>query len=216
LREHEAPSELLHELGGRVAVSRDDATVFCYADTRRAADAAARVLRAVLEQHGVAVEPRLDRWHPNEERWEDAQLPLPASEAERRAERERLDDADEAASIATGVAQWEVRLEVGSPGEGEALAAALEDDGRSVVRRARFLLVGANDRDDADELAASLEGRGTVQIEPSSGVAWQLLPRNPFAVLGGLGGFAAAYSIGVSSPSSVSRSPPSHGGRDRP
>jgi hypothetical protein len=188
LREHEAPSELLHELGGRVAVSRDDATVFCYADTRRAADAAARVLRDVLEQHGVAVEPRLDRWHPIEERWEDANVPLPASQEERRAERERLDDADEAASIATGIAQWEVRIEVGSPGEAEALADTLEQDGRSVVRRARFLLVGANDHDDAEELARSLEGRGTVHVEPSTGVAWQLLPRNPFAVFGGLGG----------------------------
>ena len=99
-----------------------------------------------------------------------------------------LDDADEAASIATGIAQWEVRIEVGSPGEAEALADTLEQDGRSVVRRARFLLVGANDRDDADELARSLEGRGTVHVEPSTGVAWQLLPRNPFAVFGGLGG----------------------------
>jgi hypothetical protein len=188
LREREAPSELLHELGGRVAVSRDDATVFCYADTRRAADAAARVLRDVLEQHGVAGEPRLDRWHPIEERWEDANVPLPASQEERRAERERLDDADEAASIATGIAQWEVRIEVGSPGEAEALADTLEQDGRSVVRRARFLLVGANDHEDAEELARSLEGRGTVHVEPSTGVAWQLLPRNPFAVFGGLGG----------------------------
>ncbi|HET7137614.1 MAG TPA: hypothetical protein VFI04_04615 [Gaiellaceae bacterium] len=188
LHDREVHDELRDELGGRVAVSRDGATVFCYADTRRGADAAARVLGEVLAEQGATVEPRLDRWHPIEEAWEDAQVPLPGSEAERRAERERLDDADEAASIATGVAQWEVRLEVGSPGEAEALAAALEDDGRSVVRRARFLLVGANDRDDADELAASLEGRGTVQIEPSSGVAWQLLPRNPFAVFGGLGG----------------------------
>ncbi len=188
LHDREVHDELRDELGGRVAVSRDGATVFCYADTRRGADAAARVLGEVLAEQGATVEPRLDRWHPIEEAWEDAQVPLPGSEAERRAERERLDDADEAASIATGVAQWEVRLEVGSPGEAEALAAALEDGGRSVVRRARFLLVGANDRDDADELAASLEGRGTVQIEPSSGVAWQLLPRNPFAVFGGLGG----------------------------
>jgi hypothetical protein len=188
LHDREVHDELRDELGGRVAVSRDGATVFCYADTRRGADAAARVLEEVLAEQGAAVEPRLDRWHPIEERWEDAQVPLPESEAERRIERERLDDADEAASITTGIAQWEVRLEVGSPGEAEELAAMLEHDGRAVVRRARFLLVGANDRDDARELAASLEGRGTVQVEPSSGVAWQLLPRNPFAVFGGLGG----------------------------
>jgi len=181
-------SQLQDELGGRVAVSRDGEIVFCYADTRRAADAAARVVRDVLEEQRLAAEPRLDRWHPIEERWEDAQVPLPDSEVERRAERERLDEADEAASLATGIAQWEVRIEVGSPTEAEELAEALERDGRSVVRRARFLLVGANDQDDADELARTLEGRGTVHVEPSTGVAWQLLPRNPFAVFGGLGG----------------------------
>jgi hypothetical protein len=188
LHEREVQSELCDELGGRVAVSRDGTTVFCYAATRRAADAAARVLGDVLEEQGVSAEPQLDRWHPIEERWEDARVPLPDSAEARRAERERLDDADEAASIATGIAQWEVRIELGSPAEAEALADALEGDGRSVVRRARFLLVGANDRDDADELAGSLEGRGTVHVEPSTGVAWQLLPRNPFAVFGGLGG----------------------------
>jgi hypothetical protein len=188
LEQREVHRELRDELGGRVAVSRDEATVFCYADTRRGADAAVRVLRDVLEEHGATAEPRLDRWHPIEERWEDAQVPLPDSEEERRAERERLDDADEAASIATGVAQWEVRVEVDSPTEAEALADALEADGRSVARRARFLLVGANDRDDAEELARRLEKRGTVYVEPSTGVAWQLLPRNPFAVFGGLGG----------------------------
>ena len=188
LEEREVRPDLRTELGGRVAVSRDGSTVFCYADTRRGADAAARVLRDVLAERGATAEPRLDRWHPIEERWEDARVPLPDSAAERRAERERLDDADEAASIATGVAQWEVRVEVGSPSEAEALADALEREGRSVVRRARFLLVGANDREDAEELARGLEGRGTVHVEPSTGVAWQLLPRNPFAVFGGLGG----------------------------
>jgi hypothetical protein len=188
LHEREVLDELRDELGGRVAVSRDGTTVFCYADTRRGADAAARVLGEVLDEEGTAAEPRLDRWHPIEERWEDARVPLPESEAERRAERDRLDDADEAASVATGIAQWEVRIELGSPGEAEELAGSLEREGRSVVRRARFLLVGANDREDAEELAAALEGRGTVHVEPSTGVAWQLLPRNPFAVFGGLGG----------------------------
>jgi hypothetical protein len=188
LQEREVRSELQDELGGRVAVSRDGETVFCYADTRRAADAAVRVVRDVLGEQRLAAEPRLDRWHPIEERWEDARVPLPDSDAERRAERERLDQADEAASLETGIAQWEVRVEVASPREAEELADSLERDGRSVVRRARFLLVGANDRDDAGELARSLEGRGTVHVEPSTGVAWQLVPRNPFAVFGGLGG----------------------------
>jgi hypothetical protein len=188
LHERDVRQELRDELGGRVAVSSDGPTVFLYADTRRAAEAGERGLREVLDEEQLTAEPRLDHWHPIEERWEDASVPLPQSEAEERAERERLDDADEATSIATGVAQWELRIELASHGEAERLADELERDGRSVVRRSAFLLVGANDRDDAQELARRLEGRGRVHVEPSTGVAWQLLPSNPFAVFGGLGG----------------------------
>jgi hypothetical protein len=187
LHEREVRQELRDELGGRVAVSSDGPTVFLYADTRRAADAAARALREVLDEEEVAAQPRLDRWHPIEERWEDATVPLPSSDDERRAERERLDAYEDATSVATGVAQWEVRLELASPREAEALADELQGEGRSVVRRSTYLLVGANDRDDAEELARRLGGRGRVHVEPSSGVAWQLMPANPFAVFGGLG-----------------------------
>jgi hypothetical protein len=188
LHAREVRQELQDELGGRVAVSSDGPTVFLYAATRRAADAADGVLRDVLREEGLAAEPRLDRWHPLAERWEDASVPLPETEDERRAERDRIDADDEATSLATGIAQWEVRIELASHREAEALAAELDDEGWSVVRRSEFLLVGANDRDEAEELAERLQRRGRVHVEPSTGVAWQLLPANPFAVFGGLGG----------------------------
>ncbi|MGZ4339638.1 MAG: hypothetical protein ACXVQ3_06230 [Gaiellaceae bacterium] len=188
LREREIRRELRDELGGRVAVSNDGPAVFLYADTRRAANAARHVLRDVLDEQGTTAEPRLDRWHPIEERWEDESVPLPQSEDERRAERDRLDALEEATSIETGIAQWEVRIELASPDRAEALADELEAEGRSVVRRSTYLLVGANDRDDAETLAQRLEPRGHVHVEPSTGVAWQLMPANPFAVFGGLGG----------------------------
>ena len=188
LHAREVRSELRDALGGRVAVSGDGPNVFVYADTRRAAEAASGALRDALEAADSTAEPRLDRWHPLEERWEDAALPLPQTDAERRAERERLDAEEDAVSLATGVAQWEVRIELPSHGDAERLADELEGGGRSVVRRAAFLLVGANDQDDAQALARHLEGRGRVHVEPSTGVAWQLMPRNPFAVFGGLGG----------------------------
>ena len=82
----------------------------------------------------------------------------------------------------------EVRVELASHAEAERLADELEIDGRSVVRRWWFVLVGANNQDDAEELGRRLASRGKVHVEPSSGVAWQLLPRNPFAVFGVLGG----------------------------
>jgi hypothetical protein len=188
LHARDVHDELRDELGGRIAVSSDGPHVFLYANTRQAAVAAQRTLAEVLDEERAPGEPRLDRWHPIEERWEDANVPLPSSSEERREERERLDAQDDATSLATGIAQWEVRIEIASPRDAEALADELEADGRSVVRRSEFLLIGANDRDDAEDLAASLKGRGRIHVEPGSGVAWQLLPQNPFAVFGGLGG----------------------------
>jgi hypothetical protein len=188
LQERDVQLELRDELGGRIAVSRDGPSVFIYADTRRAADAATRVLREVLDEVGTTAEPHLTRWHPIEERWEEPSVPLPETEDQRRAERDRVDADDDAISVATGVAQWEVRIELSSHADAERLAEELEENGRSVVRRAGFLIVGANDRDDAEVLAAEMKSRGRVHVDPSSGAAWQLMPSNPFAVFGGLSG----------------------------
>jgi hypothetical protein len=185
--------ELRDQLGGRVAVSSDGPNIFLYADTRRGAEAGERALREVLEDYALEGDPRVDRWHPLEERWEDAKVPLPSTDDARRAERERLDEQDEQDSERTGIAQWEVRVELPTPGDAERLADALEREGRAVVRRSTFLLLGTNDRDDADELAQRLQAESPagayVHVEPGSGLAWQLRPRNPFAVFfGGLAG----------------------------
>jgi hypothetical protein len=175
--------EVHDEIGSRVAVSSDGPNLFLYADTRRAAEAGERALAGVLGEHGPAGTPTLERWHAVEERWEDPSVELSSDE-----EADRAEANDEAESIATGVAQWEVRVELDSPRAAEALAEQLDGEGLSVVRRSSYLLVGANDEDEAKELAARLGAEGTVHVEPGAGVAWQLMPRNPFAIFGGLGG----------------------------
>ena len=122
LQERDVHDELRGALGERIAVSSDGPAVFLYADTRSSAEAARGALAAVLEEEDASGSARLDRWHPIEERWEDANVPLPSTEAERQTERARLDADDEATSLATGVAQWEVRVELDSPRAAEALA----------------------------------------------------------------------------------------------
>jgi len=193
LHELDVRQELRDQLGGRIAVSSDGPSIFLYADTRRGAEAAERALRGVLEEYALEEDPHLDRWHPLEERWEDASVPLPSTDDARRTERERLDEQDEQDSERTGIAQWEVRIEVPTPRDAERLADALEREGLMVVRRSTYLLIGANDRDDADELAQRLQAESPegayVHVEPGSGLAWQLRPSNPFAVFfGGLAG----------------------------
>jgi hypothetical protein len=192
LREREVRQELRDELGGRIAVSSDGPNLFLYADTRRAAEAGERALREVLEEHNLHGAPRLDRWHPIEEQWEDASVPEPQTQAARELEHERRDAMDTADSIASGVAQWEVRIELASHRDAEALAERLESEGISVTRRATYVLVGANDEDDAKQIAKRVEAEAppgaTVHVEPGAGVAWQLMPKNPFAIFGGLAG----------------------------
>lgn len=191
LQEHTVEPALRAELGDRIAVSYDGPTVFLYADTRSSAEAGERALQKVLAHNGMHAESRLDRWHPLEERWEEAVVPLPETAAAREAERERLEAEESEESLASGVAEWEVRIELASPKDAQALAAQLEQEGHSVVRRATYLLVGTNDRDDAESLARQIERDAPhgakVHVEPGAGLAWQLMPFNPFALFGGLG-----------------------------
>jgi|tagenome__1003787_1003787.scaffolds.fasta_scaffold20973723_4 hypothetical protein len=194
VREHDVESEARKRLGGRVAVSRDDDRIFLYADTEAAAREAAGLVSTLLVGHGLALEGEvaIDRWHPVEERWEDASVALPSTDAARRAEHERLEADDDAEARAEGVAPWEVRIELEQHDEAAAFADRLEQEGHEVVRRWTFLLIGAEDEDAARELAARLRAEapdGTkIEVEPGSGPVWDVYGNNPFAFFGGLAG----------------------------
>ena len=191
LREHEADDAVRHRLGGAVAVSGEGNTVYAYADTADAIHEAESVVRALLAEHGVEAQVSVDRWHDLEQRWEDESVPLPQTEAEREAERERLDEPEEAESRESGRALWEVRLELPSHGRTRELADRLEQEGLHVIRRWTFLLVGADSEDDARELAGRLQSEApeaAIQVEPSGEMIAEVTPGNPFAIFGGLAG----------------------------
>ena len=174
-------------LGDRVAVSRDGPRVFLYTDSEERA-------RGVLETIRSEDRPArtvLERWHPAAVEWRDASVPLPQTEGEVEAERQRLQDREAAESLETGAAQWEVRIELPGHEETVALADRLEAEGTPVVRRHTFLLVGALNEDDAHAIAERLEGQvpegARIEVEPGGGMVWEVAPHNPFAVFGGLG-----------------------------
>ncbi|HKA25848.1 MAG TPA: hypothetical protein VKC65_05945 [Gaiellaceae bacterium] len=156
--------------GRRLVVSRDDETLFVYAGSREEADRAREIIDAELRETGAhgQVGP-IEHWLADEDRWDDEPPQEFTAEQEVRAE---------------GLSPWEVRLEADSPQDAEALAAELAGDGYSVVRRHRFVLVGAASEDEAGELAKRLHG----EPEGSGELVYETLPRNPFALLGGLGG----------------------------
>jgi len=191
LREHELDDAVRHRLGGAVAVSGEGDTVYAYADTADAIHQAEAVLHAFLAERGIDAAIRVDRWHELEQSWEDESVPLPETEAAREAERERLEETEEAESQASGRALWEVRLELPSHHRTRELGNRLEDEGLHVIRRWTFLLVGAESEDDAREMAERLQADApdaTIQVEPSGEMVAEVSPRNPFAIFGGLAG----------------------------
>ena len=79
---------------------------------------------------------------------------------------------------------WEVRISCESHRAARELAEQLEQEGSSVERRWRHLIVGTASKEEAEALAARLHG----EVEPGGELVWETVPGNPFAVFGGLGG----------------------------
>lgn len=175
LRRHEVEDNVVARLGGRVVVSTGPSHVFVYADSELAAREAERILRELSKAHELAADVAVHRWHPLEERWEDASVPLPHSEAERQAEHERRAEDETAESQRTGLAEWEVRIELESHDDAATLADRLGEEGMKPVRRWQYVVVGANNEDEAKKLAERLRreapARSTVSVEAGPAMA---------------------------------------------
>ena len=160
---------LARELEGhRLAVSRDDDMIFVYAESQPEAEQARQIVEAELEDEAIEADVEVERWLHDAERWSNE----PPQETW---EQEELD---------RGFAPWEVRVERESHDEAEKLADELEREGYDVVRRWRYVIVGAGSEEDARKLAQRLHG----EAEPGGEVVWEVTPQNPFSVFGGLGG----------------------------
>lgn len=193
LRERDLAKELRDQLGDGVVVTRDGSLVFLYASSPEQAQAAERCVRdALADEEAAAQVSRVERWHPVEERWEDASVPLPQTEAEVAAEVERQEQREEADTRTLGYAEWEVRVDLPTHRDAVELADRLEAEGISpLVRRWRYLLIGTPTDDDARELAERIRAEApegaSVKAEPSSTIGWELTGQNPFAAFGGFG-----------------------------
>jgi hypothetical protein len=163
-------SELAQELEKRrLAVSYDDDEVFVYAGSRAEGERARAVIQAELRDLGIAaVTGPVEHWLENQERWDD----------------EPPDETWEEDELERGYAPWEVRISCESHRAARELAEQLEQEGYSVERRWRHLIVGTATKEEADALAARLHG----EVEPGGDLVWETVPGNPFAIFGGLGG----------------------------
>ena len=186
-------AEERRRLGDRVIVSRDGSRVLLYTGTEGEARSVEDVVRGHLASEGKSASVTLERWHPVEQVWKDASEPVPATPEELEAEEGRREAREEAEAAETGLADWEVRVELPSHAETVELAERLENEGIPVVRRYTFLLVGAATEDDAKALAERLKSEvppgATVHVQPGGEMVWEVTPPNPFVMIaGGLGG----------------------------
>ncbi len=185
--------DLQAAFGDQLIVSGDGADVFCYAGERAQAELAADAIRTIAAEHGWDVKLELTRWHPDAEEWKDADTPLPTTDTERAAEHAERVAKERAESTERGYAEYEVKVHCSSHHDTVKLADRLHEEGLPIVRRWKYILVGATDEDAANALAERLRAEApagaTVTAEVSQRVAWDDDPgRGSFAVFGGLGG----------------------------
>ena len=181
LSEHELEDEARKKLGAGISVSADGPNVFLYADTREAADGAKGIVETILEKEGAKAAVTLARWHPLAEEWEPVDAPMPQTAAEREAEHEKLEAQDTADSLTSGYAEWEVLVALPNHGDAVELAERLESEGIPVTRRWKHLIVGADDEDEANALAARLRDEAPTgsefTVEPGGEMAWEGAPK---------------------------------------
>ena len=194
LREREFEQDVREHLGEGVVVTRDGSEVFLYASTAQQAQAAAKAVSEVLEHHEMDAEVSpVMRWHPVEERWEDASVPLPQSAPEIATEHERQERDEAAESREQGYAEWEVRVDLPNHKAAVELANRLEAEGiKPIVRRWKYLLIGTATDEDATALAQQIRGEAppgaAVTAEPSATIGYELTGQNAFGSLfGGIG-----------------------------
>jgi hypothetical protein len=193
LEERQFAKHVREQLGDAVLVTRDGPHVFLYVGTQAQAEAAEKIVQQLLaeDQMPATVSPVL-RWHPAEERWEEASKPLPRTGEEDEAEHQRWEQHQVDEADRSGYAEWEVRVDLRSHREAVDFAERLEAEGiRPIIRRWKYLLIGTATDDDAKALADRLRGEAPpgarVTAEPSATIAWELASGNPFSLFGGFG-----------------------------
>jgi hypothetical protein len=186
IRSLDLDDEVRERLVGRVAVTRDGPHFFLYTETEESARAAEQVVRDLLAEHGLTGNVTVTRWHPVEEAWEDAAVPLPRTESEIEAEEARLEAAEEAEAAAEGEYDWNVRATLPHRSDAAKVQHALAAEGHEVTRRWRYVTIGVPTEQRGEEVAATIR-----ELVPGADVWIEVnpddLPRTPFDFIPPLG-----------------------------
>ena len=170
LRAMDLDDDVRRRLGSRAIVTRDGSKLFVYTRTGTEAGEAARLVRELLAADELTADVRTTRWHPVEEAWEDAAVPLPGTEAEHELERDRQEERERAEVAAGGDYDWHVYVHTHDRGAAEALERRLQDEGLHVERRWSYVTIAALTDDQANEIASRIRGelpRAEIEIKPT-------------------------------------------------
>jgi hypothetical protein len=153
LRAFDFDDDARDRLGKGIAVTRDGSRLYLYTDREEPGREAARIVSELADAEGLTASIRVTRWHPIEEAWKDAALPLPVTDEEQRAEYATREAAEADEAAREGSFDWTVAVRLSSRDRAKELAASLGAEGAPVGRRWRYVVAGALTEERAEELA---------------------------------------------------------------
>jgi hypothetical protein len=183
LRALDLDDDARERLGPSVLVTRDGSRLFLYASSESQARETERIVRDLVNADRLSADIAVTRWHPVEEAWKDASVPLPATPAEEHAEyaARALAEADEVRR--EGRFDWEVVVHLPARDAAVELSARLAAEGIPAMRRWRYVVAGTVTEEEALELAdrlrLELPDGADVRVE----VDLSDLPRGPLQFL---------------------------------
>jgi hypothetical protein len=171
LRALDLDDEVRERLGGRVLATRDGSRLFLYAANEAQAREAAEIVRRLVDGDELTAEIRVTRWHPVEEAWKDASIPLPRTPEEEEAEYAAREAAEAEEAEIEGEYDWHVVVRLTRRDEAVGIARQLEAEGVPVARRWRYVVAGVLTEEGAEELAerlrAELPNEADISVEPN-------------------------------------------------
>ena len=170
-------------LGSGVMITRDGSRLFLYAGSEAGARGAERAVRELVEADELTADIAVTRWHPVEEAWKDASLPLattPEAEQTEYAAREAA-ELDEARS--EGTFDWHVVVHLAARDDAADLAERLSREGLAVKRRWRYVAAGVPTEERAEELADRLRAELSESADVRVDVDLSDVTRSPLQFL---------------------------------
>jgi hypothetical protein len=159
LRSQDLDEATRERLGKSVYVSRNGPRLFLYAGSEDQARAAEQVMRNFVSGERLTAEFRgVTRWHPVEQEWKDASIPLPDTPEEVQEEYERREAAERREAGEQGSYDWVVKINFPDGDDARRVAQTLENAGRPVDRIWRWVTVHVLTEEAGNSLISSLEG----------------------------------------------------------